>query len=188
MKKNVLLILGHSNEDSFCSSVSDIYLEKLSNLKNINLKFISLAKIKFDPILHKGYREIQELEPDLKSAQKDILWANHIIFIYPIWWMNMPAILKGFCDRIFLPGFAFRYIKGIPFGLLKDKTAEIIVSCGGPKIFYKFFSGKIAIKVLKNNILKFCGIKTKKITIYSGILKGDYKNKLEKIKKTKIKI
>lgn len=160
----------------------------MSKINNAEVRTISLAEISFDPILHKGYKEIQKLEPDLKKTQVDILWADHLIFIYPIWWMNMPAILKGFCDRVFLPGFAFKYEFGIPRGLLKGKTAEIIVSSGGPKIFYQFLAGKIAIKVLKNNILKFCGIKTKRVIIYSRILKGDYKNILEKIKKTKIKI
>jgi len=180
MKKNILIILGHSDKSSFCASIFDIYIEKLS--KSNKVRKISLAEIKFDPILHKGYKEAQELEPDLKKVQENILWAEYIIFIYPVWWMNMPAIFKGFCDRVFLPGFAFKYVHGVPIGLLKGKIAEIIITTGGPKIFYKLFSGRIAIKVLKNNILKFCGIKTKKVKIYSNILKGDKKKRLEKIK------
>lgn len=183
MKKNILIILGHSDKKSFCATVADIYFEKLKKINDNEVRKIFLGELVFDPVLHNGYKEIQELEPDLKKAQADILWADHLIFVYPIWWMNMPALLKGFLDRIILPGFAYKYINGRPHGLLIGKTAEIIVSTGGPKIFYSWLGGKIAIKVLKNNILKFCGIKTKKVKIYGGILKGDKSSVLEKIKK-----
>ena len=58
--------------------------------------------------------------------QQDILWADHLVFVYPNWWSTVPALLKGLIDRMFVPGFAFKYRENSPFWdkLLKGKTAE----------------------------------------------------------------
>src|SRR5256885_16433644 len=72
------------------------------------------------------YRQDQPLEPDLQRAQADILWASHLAWAYPTWWGGLPALLKGFIDRIFLPGFAFKYRKGSVLWdrLLAGRTAR----------------------------------------------------------------
>jgi putative NADPH-quinone reductase len=123
--------------------------------------------------LSKGYREVKELEPDLKKAQEDILWADSLVFVFPMWWYSFPAILKGFIDRIFLPSFAFKYSKNgsnFPDKLLKGKKSFLICTSGGPNIYY-FFIGNLATKTLKR-MLAFCGIKNKK-TILFGSSSGD---------------
>lgn len=54
-----------------------------------------------------------------KRMQEKILWADEIVFVFPIWWGNMPAVLKNFFDVNFSSGFAFKYEKKLPKGLLK---------------------------------------------------------------------
>jgi hypothetical protein len=76
---------------------------------------LRLGQLDFDPSLHEGYRQVQPLEADLLAAQEAILWAEHLVFAYPIWWGGAPALLKGFVDRAFLPGFAFKYRPGKAF-------------------------------------------------------------------------
>src|SRR5262249_32318957 len=93
-----------------------------------------IGKLQFDPILHKGYRAIQELEPDLKKVQEDITWCEHLVLVYPLWWSSVPGLLKGMIDRMWLPRFAFSFIK-TPSGkstmgwkkLLKGRTARVVV-------------------------------------------------------------
>lgn len=91
-------------------------------------------------VLHDGYNQVQLLEPDLVQAQADITWAEHLAFVYPIWWGGIPALMKGFFDRIFLPGFAFKYREGkaFPDKLLKGKTAHLLVTMDTPPWYYKW--------------------------------------------------
>ena len=58
-----------------------------------------LGDLRFDPVLREGYQQVQALEPDLLQAQANILWAEHLVLVYPIWWGGIPALLKGFFDR-----------------------------------------------------------------------------------------
>lgn len=100
MRKRVLVILGHSSEASLCGAIADAYL-KGAKAAERDVRFLSLGKLNFDPILRDGYNTIQALEPDLIAAQESITWAEHLVFVYPIWWGSIPAILKGFFDLEF---------------------------------------------------------------------------------------
>ncbi|MFW5761753.1 MAG: NAD(P)H-dependent oxidoreductase [Cyclobacteriaceae bacterium] len=83
-----------------------------------------LGDLSFDPILWKGYKEIQELEPDLKYAQECIKWSDKWVIIYPIWWGSVPALLKGFMDRTLYSGFAYKYHKGGFFWISSCKADQ----------------------------------------------------------------
>ncbi|MDI6794323.1 MAG: NAD(P)H-dependent oxidoreductase [bacterium] len=75
MKKNTLIILGHPDKDSFCGALARAYVEG-ARQAGIEIKEIEIGSIKFDPVLWRGYKEIQELEPDLVKAQKLILQTS----------------------------------------------------------------------------------------------------------------
>jgi len=93
------------------------------------------------------------------------LWAQHLIFVYPTWWGGMPALLKGFIDRTFQSGFAFKYRSDSPFPdqLLKGRTAELLVTMDSPPWYYRFINGAPGHKQMKRTILAFCGIKPVKV-------------------------
>lgn len=163
--KKILIINGHPYQKSLCASLAESYLQGAKE-GNYEVKMIHLSQLKFDPILHKGYLEIQELEEDLKSVQQDILWAQHLVFVYPIWWGSVPALLKGFLDRVFLPGFAFKYHKGSPWWdrLLKGRTGRLIITTDAPWWWNKFMYSDPAIKMMKKAVLEFCGVSSVKVT------------------------
>ncbi|SDI57973.1 Flavodoxin-like fold [Paenibacillus naphthalenovorans] len=133
MKTNILVITGHPYSQSFCSALSDAYAEGASG-NGGQIRRIDLSKISFDPNLEFGYHKRIELEDDLKEAQEMICWAHHLVFVYPTWWGTMPAILKGFIDRVFLPGFAFKYREHSSLWdkLLTGKSAHLIVTMDTP--------------------------------------------------------
>lgn len=183
--RKILIILGHSYKKGLCGSLADEY-EKGTRESGAVIRRINLGDLKFDPILHEGYRIIQKLEPDLVKAQKDIKWADKIVFVYPVWWMSMPALLKGFFDRTLLPSFAFHFESAISWKkLLKGKSAELLITMDAAKIFYRFM-GSISEKVMKNT-LNFCGIKTKRITIFDLVENVSEKRK-NKFLKTAYKL
>ena len=135
------------------------------------VKEIRLLDLKFDPILRGGYRSEQALESDLVNSQADILWADELVFFFPLWWYAVPAILKGFMDRVLRSGFAFKYNKGksLPEKLLVGKSAKIVVLSGGPAWFYTV-SGNPAINMMSAS-LKFCGFSPVKSLQIGGVSK-----------------
>ncbi|EHQ60683.1 hypothetical protein PDENDC454_18953 [Paenibacillus dendritiformis C454] len=165
MKSNILVINGHPDPQSFCSALSDAYRKGASGSK-AQVRSIDLSKITFNPNLQFGYRKRTELEEDLVEAQKLIQWADHLVFVYPTWWGVMPAILKGFIDRVFLPGFAYKYRKNslTVEKLLTGKSAHLIVTADAPAWYNKLAYGNAEYNVMKRNILKFCGVSPVRVT------------------------
>jgi putative NADPH-quinone reductase len=130
-KKKILVLLGHPDWDSFCGYLATRYSEG-AEVSGHEVRRVNVGDLQFDPILHKGYKVIQELEPDLVRMQENFRWADHIVVIYPNWWSTMPALLKGLFDRMFLPSFAFSINKGSFFGtwkkLLSPRTGRVIIT------------------------------------------------------------
>jgi NAD(P)H dehydrogenase (quinone) len=170
MSKRILVVLGHSVENSLCGAIADAYT-KGAQASGHEVQLISLASLKFDPILHNGYNTIQPLEPDLVDAQEAMLWAEHLVFVYPIWWGSIPAILKGFFDRILLPGFAFKFRPGalMADGLLAKRTAHLIATMDTPPWYYRLVYRMPGHNQMKRTILEFCGVKPVAITSFGPV-------------------
>jgi NAD(P)H dehydrogenase (quinone) len=185
--KNILVINGHPDKKSFCFALAESY-QTGAILSESVCKLVHLIDLKFNPILTFGYRTVVELEPDLIQIQKDILAANHLVFVYPNWWGTYPALLKGFIERIFLPNFAFKFQKNtpMPIQLLKGKTARMIVTMDTPQWYYWLINKNAGYNAMKTSILEFCGIKPVKITSLSGIKKSTLEKRkqwLEEVEK-----
>jgi len=167
--KRILLIFGHPMRDSFCGALARAYAEGARS-SGAEVREIYLGELDFDPILHKGYKEIQELEPCLVQAREDIKWAEHIVFVYPTWWGTMPALLKGFFDRIFLPGFAFKFMGKYSWKkLLKGRSARLLITMDAPPLFYKLFLGAPGVKTIKKAILLMSGVSPVKVTMFGSL-------------------
>jgi putative NADPH-quinone reductase len=185
--KKVLLILGHPDRDTFCGALAESY-KKGALRAGAEIEEIAIADLGFDPVLHRGYKEIQELEPDLVRAQELIKWAEHLVFVYPTWWATMPALLKGFLDRTLLPGFAFKYRENSPFWdkFLTGRSARLVITMDAPAWYNFLFYGNAGQKAMKRATLEFCGIKPVKVTTVGSVksLKsGQIENWLGKIEK-----
>ncbi len=180
MNKKVLVILGHPDTNSLCGTLFDAYIDG-SRKANSEVKTIRLGELDFDPIIRKGFRQDQSLEPDLVQAQDLISWADHLVFIYPNWWGSMPALMKGFFDRIFIPGFAYRYRQDSVLWdkLLSGKTAHLMVTMDTPSWYYRWVYGRLGHKQMKKNILGFCGIKVVKISEFTPVIYSNDKKRVE---------
>jgi putative NADPH-quinone reductase len=168
--KRTLIICGHPDKNSLCSSLAESYFK--GAVKNgSKARMLMLNDLNFNPFLEKGYKVAQPLEPDLEKAKSDIAWADHLVFVYPVWWASIPALLKGFIDRVFTPGFAFKYKPkaGLPEKLLVGKSGRLIVTMDSPKWYYKWFMKRSSQIMMKKGVLEFCGVKPVKITEFCPI-------------------
>ncbi|WP_027075655.1 NAD(P)H-dependent oxidoreductase [Maribacter antarcticus] len=168
--KQVLIINGHPDKQSYNYALSEAYLKGASKTDAI-LTQINIADLDFNPNLKFGYRKRTELEPDLLEAIEKIKKADHIVWVFPMWWYGYPALMKGFIDRTFLPGITFQPIEGkpMPKKLLKGKTARIIITADTPKWYDSLFMKSPAINQFKTGTLEFCGISPVKVTYISPI-------------------
>ena len=165
MQKKILVFLGHPDKETYTGALADAY-QTAATKAGHEVRRMNIGEMQFDPILHKGYKVIQQLEPDLLLAQENIKWADHVVVIYPNWWNTMPAILKGFFDRAWIPGFAFNFDKVTKkiIKRLAGKTAHVIIVSGTYSpfmIFWKFGDFK---NEIERGILEFSGITTKVTT------------------------
>lgn len=171
MSKRILVILGHPSTESFCGALTEAYVEAAKSAGH-DVRLLRLDALAFDPVLHEGYQQVQPLEPDLIQAQADITWAEHLAFVYPIWWGGIPALMKGFLDRTLLPGFAFKYREGkaFPEQLLKGRTAHLLVTMDTPPWYFKWFYRMPGLHQMRKTTLEFCGIKPLKTLTFGPIL------------------
>ena len=183
--KKILIINGHPNAQSFNHGLAEAY-KKGALSAGAEVKEIVIANLKFNPNLQHGYQKRTELEPDLLQAWEAIQWADHQIWVHPVWWGGLPAVTKGFIDRLFLPGFAFQYRENSVWWdkLLAGKTAHIITTLDQPSWYYWLAFNEPSVNQLKKSILGFCGVKTTKVT-YVGPIRNsreEFRNKwLQKI-------
>ncbi|MGM5483087.1 MAG: NAD(P)H-dependent oxidoreductase [Nanobdellota archaeon] len=173
-----LIIYAHPDTGGHCEHILSEVKERLDDFE-----VIDLYKENYDPVLHenehytRGNYEISERN---KEFQEKIKESKYLIFIFPVWWYAPPAVLKGFLDRVFISRFAFRYVNGIPKGLLKDKKATVFFTTGAPTIYYKLFGN-----LPKKNMAKtlgFSGIKSR-VYQFGRCLKFNEKKKASITKK-----
>ena len=101
--KKILIINGHPDKESLCFALAESY-KKGADTNGNQCQLVHLIDLTFNPILTHGYRLVSELEPDLLKMQEAILQADHLVSVYPNWWATLPALLKGFIDRVLLGG------------------------------------------------------------------------------------
>ncbi len=206
MSNRTLVIYAHPDHESHAKYTLELVEQELKR-KNSNYEVLDLYKIGYNPVVSEkelyGSKE-ERLDEQTQLFQKKVSDSKLLIFIYPVWWNTMPAILKGFIDRVFSAGFAFKYepvipagIKGfvdkflrlfkyrfnygMPVGLLKGKRAIILTSTGGPKILSYPFTGMRFKKIIQKDMLGFFGIKSRLYYVSGAYKLDDYQK--EKVKK-----
>jgi NAD(P)H dehydrogenase (quinone) len=130
---NVLIVFAHPSPTSYNSALKDAAVEALIN-KGASVKVSDLYEMNFNPVAQLNDvivpKNLEEVSEDVRIEREKVLWADYIIFQFPMWWTSMPAIVKGWFDRVFAAGFA--YGPGIyDQGRLKGKKGMISFTVGG---------------------------------------------------------
>lgn len=159
--KKVFILAGHPDTESMCNDLARAYASG-AQVSGNEVRVTLLSQMNFDPILHQGYRVIQQLEPDLIKFQEDVRWCDHFVIVYPSWWSTMPALLKGLFDRVWLPGFAYKFLpSGIGWKrLLKGRSATVFITSDSHPLLARFLFGDNTNEI-QDGILWFAGFRVK---------------------------
>lgn len=189
---NHLVVFAHPNPKSFGKGILDTVV-KASEEKGAAVKVRDLYELGFDPILKPSdfvaFKE-GKVPEDIATEQEIIRWAEVITFIYPVWWTSLPAILKGYVDRVFSYGFAYEYIDGAPNGLLKGKKALLFSTTGTPDELYAANGMHASMKqTTDQGIFNFSGMEEVSHTFFGAVpyvseeVRGDYLQKVSAVVK-----
>ena len=158
--RRLTLIQGHPDPAGghLDHALADAYAEGALEAGH-ELRRIEIATLDFPLLRNKDDFENGPTPPALLDAQETIAWAEHLVFVYPIWLGDMPALLKGFLEQTLRPGFAFDYLEDGKVRMrLTGKSARLVVTMGMPALAYRWYYGATSVKSFERHILKFIGI------------------------------
>ncbi|WP_247729220.1 NAD(P)H-dependent oxidoreductase [Halovivax limisalsi] len=168
----VLVVLGHPRTDSLCGDLARSYRDGVRAAGH-DVETLFLADLEFDPHVRRERPADQPLEPDLTEAASLIRWADHLAFVYPNWWGTMPALLKGFFDRVFRSGFAFDfYEEGEGAGhreLLDGRTADLLVTMDVPPWVFRLIQREPGTNAVERATLGFAGVRTTETAYFGSV-------------------
>jgi len=171
-----LIIYAHPNPKSLNAQFKQTLVAYLQQGEN-EVIVRDLYELRFNPVLsledmsgqYKG-----EVTDDVETEQRYISWAQCITFIYPIWWTGLPAVMKGYIDRVFSYGFAYRYDDGVQKGLLAGKQAFIINTHGKSHQEYKATGMDKALSLTADTgIYTYCGFEIKQHLFFDKVDRAD---------------
>ena len=170
----ITIIDGHPDPDRqhFVHAIADAYTEGAETRHEVSR--IEVGALDF-PLLRSPKAWLEDKPPRaIAAAQEAIHWAQHLVFAYPLWLGDVPALFKGFLEQVARPGFALgRMRKGFPEKLLAGRSARVIVTMGMPAAFYQLYFRAHSLKSLERNILGFAGIAPIRHSIIGSVDKGD---------------
>jgi 1,4-dihydroxy-2-naphthoate octaprenyltransferase len=170
----VLLVLGHPRRDSLCGALADAFAAG-ARQAGVDLRRLDLCDLQFNPNVIAGSPRNQPLEPAIGQAVDLVRWADHLVFVFPTWWGTMPALMKGFLDRVLMPGFAFEeHEEGSGWDkLLTGKSAHLLTTMDTPTWVYRWIYKSPGLNSLARATLGFCGIAPVRTTIFGVVKDSD---------------
>ncbi|MBT2695949.1 NAD(P)H-dependent oxidoreductase [Bacillus sp. ISL-40] len=169
---NHLIVYAHPNPNSYNHAILETTVNTLKeNGHEVSVR--DLYALNFEPVLR--FEGKGEVPPDIKTEQEFITKADVITFIYPIWWTGLPAILKGYVDRVYSYGFAYEYAEdGTINKLLSGKKGLIINTYGTPKEIYDSIGMTESLKKTSTTgIFEFCGIESVGHVLFGSVPQVD---------------
>lgn len=168
MGKPILIVQGHPDcaRQHLCHALAQAYLDGAAAAGHA-VETVEPARLGFPLLASQADWQDGPLPPQLAQAQEAIRRAQHLVFVYPLWLGDMPALLKGFLEQVARPGFAIDPATRNPLraGLLRGRSARLVVSMGMPALVYRWGYGAHSVKLMQRNILGFAGIAPVRATI-----------------------
>ncbi|MGB1295286.1 MAG: NAD(P)H-dependent oxidoreductase [Flavobacteriales bacterium] len=167
-----LIIYTHFNPNSFTKAVCKEITSVLEQ-RNQEVKTIDLYADEYNPVLQFSDVEFAymggDAPEDTAKYQELMTWADHLIFVFPLWWYQMPAVLKGFLDRTLTNGFAFKFTENDTIKLLSDKKTTVFINAGSSEKLLEEKGLDVGIDNMIKGIFGYCGMQTE-VTVFKEVL------------------
>lgn len=168
---SILVLLAHPDPASFVAALAQHYVQGAQRA-GASVELIDITALQFDPVLRGGYRTPMPDEPDLARVRKAVNDAAHVVWIFPTWWVGLPAVLKGLIDRLLLPGQAFVFEGGaLPRGLLAGRSTRYITTMDSPRLWYWLAHRRAMAASFARGTLRFVGFAPIRSTLLYSVRK-----------------
>ena len=158
--KKILILNCHPDKGSLIDSLALEY-KRGCEAAGFDFQFVRLVELDIDWIMKKERRDPKNWEPEIRHQQQLITWCEHLVIVSPNWWWNMPALLKGYIDRVFTYGFASDYKDTFPYviPLLSGRSARVIYTQNTSKLIGILGRGDRFWKNINISVLRHCGFR-----------------------------
>ncbi len=180
----ILIVIGHPEKESYVKVLANAY-KKGTETSGSEVRIIDISEYEFNTGAPFDFGN-PEISDQINICQKYVLWADHIVWFFPLWWADVPARLKAFFENVFVSGFAFKY-KESKYNVkwdkyLTDKTSRLFVTMDSPPWYYKYFVKEPVFKMMRYN-LKFCGFRRVRRTYFGSVVVSDENKRKKWIRK-----
>jgi putative NADPH-quinone reductase len=170
MTKRILVLLGHPDPspERFGAALASAYVEAASKAGH-TVRRVDLSGV--DTPLLTNQTDFATRPPllEIKAIQDDILWAEHVVIVFPLWLGSIPAKLKALLEQVFCGGFGFEVTERSFHGLLRGRSARLVVTMGMPAIAFWLMFGGHGLLALDKSILAMAGMKPIRKTVIGGV-------------------
>ncbi|OGN44888.1 MAG: dehydrogenase [Caulobacterales bacterium RIFCSPHIGHO2_01_FULL_70_19] len=170
-RRRILILDGHPDPapDRFCHALAAAYAQGAASAGHV-VHRLNLADLEVPPLTSRAEWESETPSPSVVAVQEELLWAEHLVIIYPLWLGDLPARLKGLLEQVLRPAFAFGGKAVSPgAGRLKGRSARVIVTMGMPALIYRTVFLGHSLAALKRGVLALVGFRPVRDTVFGGI-------------------
>lgn len=188
MPRRILVVTAHPDPapERLCRTLATVYATAAEHAGH-EVRRLDIATLEF-PLLRSNEQFEKGGVPDmLQEASQAIVWAEHLVFVFPLWLGTMPALLKGFLEQVMRPGVAFARPEGgggFAKALLGGRSVRLIVTMGMPPLLYRLWFRDHGVAGMRRSILNFVGIKPVRETLF-GLAMSNEKKRAGWIEKTR---
>jgi len=171
----ILVLDGHPDpeREHLCHALADAYVTGAGEGGH-DVRRLDIADMDFPLLRSEKLYKSSAPPDDIRAAQEAILWAEHLLIVYPLWLGTLPALVKGFFEQVMRPDFAFTPTdKGWPKTALDGRSVRVVITMGMPALAYRWLYGAHSLKSLERNVLKFVGLSPIHATLFGSIDSAD---------------
>jgi len=166
---NILIVFSHPMRDSFTGKVLDSFVSGLEESGH-QVEIADLYREGFQPIMQEAdFAQFhdQPMPEDVLREQARFERCDAFALIFPIWWWSFPAMLKGWIERVFSAGWAFK-LTDDPEGSMLDSRKALVLCCAGGSsaMFKKYGTDDVLEKTIKTGVMEYCGVDDVKLEIF----------------------